>query len=59
MVQERKALASNDTQLRSRLLGEFHTLLAGGNCRQSGAARHSQKADRRHLTGRDAFVVKP
>jgi DNA-binding GntR family transcriptional regulator len=28
MVQERKALRSNDTQLRSRLLGEFHTLLA-------------------------------
>jgi DNA-binding GntR family transcriptional regulator len=28
MVQERKALISNDTQLRSRLLGEFHTLLA-------------------------------
>ncbi len=28
LEQERRALASNDTQLRSRLLGEFHTLLA-------------------------------
>lgn len=28
LEQERKALASNDTQLRSRLLGDFHTLLA-------------------------------
>lgn len=28
MAEERKALALNDTQLRSRLLGEFHILLA-------------------------------
>lgn len=28
LAQERQALASNNTQLRSRLLGDFHTLLA-------------------------------
>ncbi|KRB85180.1 GntR family transcriptional regulator [Noviherbaspirillum sp. Root189] len=28
LVEERKALASNDTQLRTRLLGDFHVLLA-------------------------------